>query len=103
MTNLVAIGDPISRVDGKAKVTGTAKYSAEFQISRMAHASLVMSTIPSGRITRINISEAERAPGVIAVITPQNAFRLPGNERRLALLQNDEVFYQNQPVAMVVA
>ncbi|HEY7390892.1 MAG TPA: xanthine dehydrogenase family protein molybdopterin-binding subunit [Bryobacteraceae bacterium] len=100
---LVAIGDPIPRVDGPAKVTGTATYSAEFRVPDLAYAALVMSTIPSGRITEMDTTAAERAAGVLAVITPANAMRLPAPERRLSLLQNDEVFYQNQPIAVVVA
>jgi xanthine dehydrogenase YagR molybdenum-binding subunit len=66
----VSIGEPLDRVDGKAKTTGATKYSAEFAIPGLAHAKLVMSTAPSGRVS-IDSAEAERAPGVIAVITPQ--------------------------------
>ncbi len=99
----IAIGDPIPRVDGRAKVTGTAKYSAEYSIPGLAYASLVMSTVPAGQIARMETAEAERAPGVIAVITSANALRLPGAERRISLLQDDEVFYQNQPIGVVVA
>ena len=99
----VAIGDPLPRVDGRAKVTGSAKYSAEFQMPGLSYASLVMSTIPAGRVVRMDTSEAEQAPGVLAVITPANAVRLPAPERRISLLQDDRVFYQNQPIAVVVA
>jgi xanthine dehydrogenase YagR molybdenum-binding subunit len=99
----VAIGDPLDRVDGKAKVTGTAKYSAEFPITGLSHAWLVTSTIASGRVTQIDASAAARAEGVIAVITPANALRLAAPERRLTILQDDKVFHQNQPIAMVVA
>jgi xanthine dehydrogenase YagR molybdenum-binding subunit len=100
---LIAIGDPLPRVDGRAKVTGAAKYSAEFAIPNLAYASLVMSTIPSGRVSRMDTSQAERAPGVLAVITPANAIRLADPERRLTILQDDRVFYQNQPIALVIA
>ena len=57
---MITIGDPLARIDGRAKVTGTAKYSAEFQPSGLVYASLVMSTIPSGRISRLDATEAER-------------------------------------------
>src|SRR5205807_9806822 len=100
---MIAIGDPIPRVDGPAKVTGAAKYAAEFSIPGLTYGSLVMSTIASGRVARMDTAEAERAPGVLAVITPANAMRLPAPERRLTLLQDDRVFYQNQPIAIVVA
>jgi xanthine dehydrogenase YagR molybdenum-binding subunit len=99
----VALGDPLTRVDGPAKVTGAAKYAAEFSIPGMAYAALVMSTVPSGRISRMDVEEAERAPGVIAVITPANAIRLAAPEHRISLLQHDEVFHQNQPIGVVVA
>ncbi len=99
----VAIGDPIERVDGPAKVTGHAKYAAEFPARGLAYATQVVSTIPSGRIAALDIVQAERAPGVIAVITPKNALRLAKPERRLTVLQDDQVFYQNQPIAVVVA
>lgn len=99
----VAIGDPLVRVDGPAKVTGSAKYAAEFPVAGLAHAFLVLSTVPSGRVTAMDVAEAERAPGVIAVITPFNALKLAKPERRLTILQDNEVFYQNQPIAVVVA
>jgi len=99
---MTTIGDPLPRVDGRAKVTGTAKFSAEFAIPGLTYGWLVMSTIPSGRV-RFRTAEAERAPGVLAVITPANAIRLPAPEKRLTLLQDDRVYYQNQPIAIVVA
>ncbi len=99
----ISIGDPIPRVDSVAKVTGRARFAAEFPVSGLAYASLVMSTIPSGRVARMDTTEAERAPGVLAVITPDNALRLNAPERRLTVLQDDRVFYQNQPIAVVVA
>jgi xanthine dehydrogenase YagR molybdenum-binding subunit len=96
------IGSPLTRVDGKLKVTGTATYSAEFQIPNLAYAVMVQSTIPSGSVT-IDASQAEHAPGVLAVITPANTLRLPGAEERISLLQDDQVHYNNQPIAVVVA
>jgi xanthine dehydrogenase YagR molybdenum-binding subunit len=96
------IGEPLPRVDGPAKVTGSAHYSAEHHPPEMLYASLVMSTIPSGRV-RLDPGKAEKASGVVAVITPTNALKLPGAERRLTILQDDQVFYQNQPIAIVVA
>ena len=62
-----------------------------------------MSTIPSGSISQIETSEAERAYGILSVITPSNAIRLPAPEKRISLLQDNQVFYQNQPIAIVVA
>jgi xanthine dehydrogenase YagR molybdenum-binding subunit len=99
----ISIGDPLARVDGVAKVTGSARYAAEFRITGLTYASVVLSTVASGRIVTIDRTAAEHLPGVIAVITPENAMRLAGPERRLTILQDDEVFYQNQPVAVIVA
>ncbi len=99
----VAIGDPLPRVDGRAKVTGAAKYSADVNAATITYGSLIMSTIPSGRIVRMNTAKAAQAPGVLAVITPANAIRLHAPERRISLLQHDVVYYQNQPIGIVVA
>ncbi len=100
---MVAIGDPLLRVDGRAKVTGAAKFAAEFPVPGLVHGWLVMSTIASGKVIRMDTAKAEQAPGVVAVITPANAIRLAHPERRISLLQDDQVFYQNQPIGIVVA
>ncbi len=107
-----AIGEPLTRVDGRAKVTGAAKYAAEFEVPHAAHAVMVTSTVASGRITRMDTTAAERSPGVVTIMTPANAPRLPNNGRAavnppagrvLQLLQDAEVHYNNQPIAVVVA
>ena len=107
------IGKPISRVDGRLKVTGGATYAAEFDVPNVAHGAIVRSTVASGRITAIDSAPAERAPGVIAVLTHRNAPRLayrkhhgmtdPSVGERLHLLQDDQVNHQGQPIALVVA
>ncbi|MGH9529719.1 MAG: xanthine dehydrogenase family protein molybdopterin-binding subunit [Terriglobales bacterium] len=106
------VGEAVTRVDGKAKVTGAAKYSAEFQESNVAHAVMVRSTIPNGRIASIDVTRAKRAAGVIAILTLSNAPKLPqGGKagvhppagRVLSILQDDEVHYNGQPIALVVA
>ena len=97
------IGAPLTRTDGRAKVTGAAKYSAEFQVPNVAYAALVQSTIPSGRIVRIDTSGAMRVGGVLAMLTPANAPKLPGAEARLTVLQDDRVHYNGQPIGIVVA
>jgi xanthine dehydrogenase YagR molybdenum-binding subunit len=107
------IGAPINRTDAWAKVSGGAHYTAEHKVEGLTHAVLVTSTIPSGRVLRIDDSAARELPGVLLVMTPQNAMRLPKATkdgkiqppigRRLTLLQEDEVYYNNQPIAVVVA
>jgi len=106
----VFIGEPIDRTDGFAKVTGTATYSGEFKLEGLCHAVIVQSRISSGRIARIDDSRARAEPGVIAVLTHQNALRVPAGksadppaERVLSVLQDDRVNYNGQPVAVVVA
>jgi xanthine dehydrogenase YagR molybdenum-binding subunit len=106
-------GAPINRVDAWAKVSGAARYSAEHPVDGVVHAVLVTSTIPSGRVLRIDDSAAREVPGVLLVMTHENALRLPQKTkdgklqppigRRLTLLQEDEVHYNNQPIAVVVA
>ena len=107
------IGQPISRVDGRQKVTGGATYAAEFEVPNVAHAAVVRSTIANGRIISIDTAEAERAAGVLAVLTHRNAPRLayrpykglpdPTVGERLHMLQDDRVNHQGQPVALVIA
>jgi xanthine dehydrogenase YagR molybdenum-binding subunit len=108
----VITGQGIDRVDGKLKVCGRAPFAAEFQVPRVAHAVMVTSTVPSGRIIRMDVAAALAAPGVIAVLTPMNAPRLPQGGRPgvnppagrvLSLLQDDVVSYNNQPIAVAVA
>lgn len=107
------IGAPINRTDAWAKVSGAAHYTAEHRVEGLTHAVLVTSTIPSGRVLRIDDSAAREVPGLLLVMTPQNAMRLPKETRdgkiqppigrRLTLLQEDDVYYNNQPIAVVVA
>lgn len=103
-------GKPIDRVDGHAKVTGAATYSADVPVANVAHAVIVGSTISRGRVPSIDTRAAETAPGVLAVLTSKNAPKLPGatkksetNDRVVQALQDDEVFYDGQPIALVVA
>jgi xanthine dehydrogenase YagR molybdenum-binding subunit len=102
------IGEPIDRVDGPLKVTGRAQYAAEARDLRPAHARLVLSTIASGSIRRIDTLEAERAPGVLHVMTHENAPSVRHEQSTpadhdLLVLQNDRIHHDRQPVALVVA
>jgi xanthine dehydrogenase YagR molybdenum-binding subunit len=98
------------RYDGHAKVTGAAKFAAEFKPpTQPAYAFVVQSTIPSGQLLSIDQSIAERSAGVLAVITPFNAPKLPvaspqpPARRHVTVLQEKDVFYNGQPIAIVVA
>src|SRR5258705_4866509 len=97
------LGAPRDRVDGKAKVTGAAKYSAEFQIANLAYAVLIESTIPSGSVASIDMAQASRGKGVLAILTPANAPKLANPQSRLSLLQDNRVYYNKQPIGIVVA
>ncbi len=99
-----------TRYDGRAKVTGVAKYAAEFKPPTGAvYAFVVQSTIPSGSIVAIDQGTAELASGVLAVLTPFNAPKLPEPSpqpparRHITVLQEKDVFYNGQPIAVVVA
>ena len=106
------IGQPIDRVDGRLKVTGAARYAAEFSLPHLCHAVMVQSTVSSGRIASLDVRDAERSPGVLLVMTHQNAPQLPQKGRAavnppagrvMSLLQDDVVSYNGQPIAVVVA
>ncbi len=90
------------RYDGLAKVTGRAKYAAEFPVENVAYAHIVQATIPSGTIVSIDQTVATRAAGVYSIITPFNAPKItvPGN---VNVLQDTNVLYSGQPIAVVVA
>jgi len=107
-----SVGKSMDRVDGRLKVTGGARYAAEFSLPDMAHAVIVNSTISKGRVVDIDTRAAEALPGVLRILTPANAPRLPVDpaggkpspqDRKLALLQDDKVYYNNQPIALAIA
>jgi xanthine dehydrogenase YagR molybdenum-binding subunit len=101
-----SIGAPMNRVDGRLKVTGGARYAAEYPLPNIAHAVIITSTIAKGRVKQIDASSLGESMGVLAVLTPQNAPRLAGDAptmRRPTLLQDDVVHYNGQPIGLVVA
>lgn len=102
----------INRVDGFAKVTGSATYSAEYKTDGVVYACLVGSTIAKGRIKSIDTKKAEWAPGVLAVITHLNVdkpsgYQKPKDKRNfgqpLQIFKDDSVLYYDQPIALVIA
>ncbi len=108
------IGASISRIDGPLKVSGRATFAAEFPMAGLAYAALKYSTIARGRITEIDTTAAEAAPGVVLVMTYKNAPRLKptpafmsapkaagGDD--LPVMQDDQVHWNGQPVALVLA
>lgn len=108
------IGRPVSRVDGRAKVTGTAKYVAEFNASDLVYGVVVSSAIAKGRITEIDASDALKLPGVLQVFTHENRPHVARLDRSwrdddtpggspFRPLYDDRIVYSGQPVALVVA
>jgi len=105
------IGQPLTRQDGVLKVTGAARYAADHRVPNMLHAVMALSRIARGRVTGLNLDSAMAHPGVVAVMTPQNAPKLARHPHqtgepftfKLDLLQDDVVRYPNQPIAVVIA
>ncbi|WGF90940.1 xanthine dehydrogenase family protein molybdopterin-binding subunit [Marinivivus vitaminiproducens] len=107
------IGTPRSRVDGQAKVCGTARYAGEFGIDGLLHGYVVSSSVARGRIVAIDAQAAEAMPGVVKVFTHANRPEVAGTD---AAFQdevhppgspfrpffNDRILYSGQPVALVV-
>jgi xanthine dehydrogenase YagR molybdenum-binding subunit len=108
-----AIGQAISRFDGRLKVTGAARYTADIPLANATHAAIVSSTIANGRTVSIDTTAAERAPGVFAVFThhtmprmnptPKPWSHLHPHGQSYLPLQDDQIHYAGQPVALVVA
>ncbi len=103
------LGAPIDRVDGRLKVTGGARYALELPVTNVAYAVIVTSSIAKGRVSSMDTAAAERAKGVLAVLTPFNAPKVDvppprGKGMRIpTVLQSTEVHYNGQPIALVVA
>jgi xanthine dehydrogenase YagR molybdenum-binding subunit len=99
-----SIGTPVSRVDGHAKVTGQARYAFEQPADNVAYAAAVTATVAAGEIDAIDPERALALPGVLAVISHDNAPRLGDtDDGELRLFQSDTVHYRGQIVAAVVA
>ena len=108
------IGRATRRVDGPLKVTGGAKYAAEYAAPGLLHGYIVSGSIAKGRIMSINIDAAMEVPGVVDVLTHEHRARTawlsynykdmigpPGKPFRP--LYDDQIQYSGQPIALVVA
>src|SRR5207248_1013052 len=106
---------PISRLNGPDKVTGAARFSAEYPVTGLKHAELAYSTVPKGTIQAINTAAAERASGVLKVLTHLNApkMKVPREfsaggapstgTTEVKILNTDRISWNGQPVALIVA
>ncbi|WP_237476792.1 xanthine dehydrogenase family protein molybdopterin-binding subunit [Lichenibacterium dinghuense] len=113
-TSQKLVGTAQRRVDGRLKVTGGARYAAEFAAADLLHGAVVSGAIAKGRITKIDASAAEAVPGVVKIYTHQNRPRTawldssyrdevapPGHPFRA--LHSDKIMFSGQPVALVLA
>jgi xanthine dehydrogenase YagR molybdenum-binding subunit len=109
------VGRANTRVDGPLKVSGLAKYSAEFSAEDLAYAAAVPSAIAKGRIRTLDVSAAQAAPGVIEILSHQNRIDFPEDDEpfkndMVAVpgspfrpFRGDRIHFSGQPIAMVVA
>jgi xanthine dehydrogenase YagR molybdenum-binding subunit len=114
-TAKIFTGTATSRVDGRAKVTGVAKYAGDFNAGGLAYGAVVEATIAKGRIMRIDASEALGVPGVIDIITHTNRPRVADSDKAwkddvapeegspFRPLYDDVVRFNQQPIALVLA
>ena len=109
-----AIGKPVSRVDGPSKVTGQAKYAAEFNVPDLAYGVAVPSAIAKGRIKSIDRSAALAVPGVIEVFAHDNRPSVASSHKKYTdeaaspgspfrPLYDETILFSGQPIALVVA
>ncbi len=105
------LGTSVKRVDGRLKVTGAARYAAEFPLADMAYGALIESTIAKGRATHIDVQAAQDAPGVLGIITHHDAPKLhsvrmfpfgPAGQT-LVPLQDTVIHYAGQHLGIVIA
>lgn len=112
MTTL--FGQPLSRADGRAKVTGAARYAGEYNFPDLAYGWVVSSAVARGKTARIDARDALGVKGVLQVFTHENAPRLASSDRsykdQVAVpgapfrpLRDREIYFSGQPIALVVA
>lgn len=114
MENVPSVGKPISRLEGHLKVTGIAKYAGEYQADDLIYGYVVNSTITKGKIKSIDTSEVKKLDGVIKVFTHDNRPSTAWFDFQYAdmdappgtvfkPLKDNEIKYNGQPIALVIA
>ncbi|MFF8727073.1 xanthine dehydrogenase family protein molybdopterin-binding subunit [Streptomyces sp. NPDC015171] len=107
-----SVGTAHTRVEGREKVTGAARYAGEIPFADLAHGWLVLSTVARGRVSAVDTGPVLAMPGVLAVLDHRNALRLNTDyegllgmrpDPTLAVFQHDRVPHMGWPVALVVA
>ena len=113
MENQNTVGKPLSRLEGRLKVTGEAKYSGEYPANDLLYGYVLNSTITKGEIIKIDASEALKLAGV-QILTHENRPKLPWFDLLYADLDappgkvfkplyNEEILYNGQPIALILA
>jgi xanthine dehydrogenase YagR molybdenum-binding subunit len=114
MENTPSVGKPISRLEGHLKVTGSAKYAGEYQADDLLYGYVVNSTVTKGKIKSIDTSEVKKIAGVIEVFTHENKPSTAWFDFQYAdmdappgtvfkPLKDNDIRYNGQPIALVVA
>ncbi|WNE94385.1 xanthine dehydrogenase family protein molybdopterin-binding subunit [Streptomyces luomodiensis] len=106
-----ALGTARTRIEGRDKVTGAARYTGDIPLPQLAHGWLVLSTVARGRVRSVEVEPVLAMPGVLAVLHHENAPRvnmdytsmLGRPDPILGVFQNDRVPFMGWPVALVVA
>jgi len=105
----VSIGQPLPRLDGRIKVTGAARYTADAQLPGLLHGVFVTATVPAGRVKTIDAAAALGEPGVMRVLThhdlPSARIKTDGPpfSQTFLPMQGDAIRYEGQPLAIVLA
>lgn len=103
---LKVIGKPTDRIDGPLKTTGTAPYAYDRHdvVANQAYGYVIGAAIAKGRISSINLGDAKAAPGVLAIVTAENAGKLgKGKWNTANLLGGPEIDHYHQAIGVVVA
>lgn len=100
---LKVIGKPAARVDGRAKVTGAAKYTADVKLPGMLYAVLITSDVPHARIMKIDTSEAEKYPGVKGIYLVDRVRDAAGGDKEKEEGKYPLVRFAGQPIGAIAA
>src|SRR5690606_34564839 len=106
-----SVGQPLSRLEGRQKVTGAAEYAADYKVPGLLYGYVVSSTITKGKIIRIDTSAAKALPGVVEVLTHENRPSLAWFDLQYADMDappgtvfkplcDDKIRFNGQPVAL---
>lgn len=108
MTAKRVLGGNIARVDGHSKVTGKAEFAGDLVVPGMLHGQVLRSDLPHARIRKVNVVDAEKLPGVVAILTGKDIMDLKNYRyghaiRDRPIVAVDRVRFVGEPVAVVAA